>query len=376
MNPLGKRDLSSRRGEVKTSIIGTVGRVAVNSQYDLNELSIRAKKQKWNHKSKHPIISDSEIDALNSRVVACVSETEPAMYYKPNIPKDRKLVGNLGRQPFVWTAINGIRIDEIPDLSMQDFEKFPDEVKLEFIMRKLEFRGIMTTSWQQDSNLAGVTPNKMPCTREGTATMHTMYPTTIIAADTLGVTFPSNDDIKNRVNIPNKDQDKCLMAVKPMREIIAQHNLAIQKVMEEAGNIFKDAEKVAQTKASFAAAADDVKANMILSEISNINKNAAGLKKYVSTIMLKPMNQSESLERNTTTPFLVLYHAMILNNISPMVTFPPHVINFEPVKKTIKGHVGIFTAMHNRHLLLQSTRLGIALTSAKEQEPFDVLVGR
>lgn len=367
MSLLGKRDLKSRQGEIRTSVIGTVARVAQNSSYDLNELKNRESKRKYD---KSSILHANLITEFNSRIVACVMENEPAMYYKASLAKDRKLVGNLGRQPFVWTAINGLSI-QVPDaFSKKNFELFPFSVKLEFFLKEIEFRGLMTTSWQQDSMLAGVTHNKMPVTKAGTAMIHPMYPTTIVTGDTIVVTLPSDQDVKKKSSTPNRDEDKYLMAFKSMRDALRDHDDAIKQVLAAAERVFDNA-KSGATAGGVAPTATE-----IVTYISTNLDNYIGLDNGVANIMLIRRDLADATLENLTTPFKLLYYSLDAVDTVRTLNIAPAVDDFGPVKKFMLGNAKIHMALHDRDQLLRSNRVGLALTSGQAGQPIDVLVGR
>lgn len=366
---LGKRDLKSRQGEIRTSVIGTVGRVAQNVQFDTNETLNRSKKKQY--KRTLMVVPPAFTD-IQTRTVACVIETEPAMYYKPNVPTDRKLVGNLGRQGFVWTSINGLGIEAPSTITKTQFDDFPFEVKHEFIMKSLEFRGLITTSWQHDSKLAEVTHNKFPVTKQGTAMIHPMYPTTIIAGDTLTVSFPSPTDIQKKVATPNRDDDKLLMAVKPLREVLAVNHAALEKVLTMAEQLWN---LVPVGVAVGGAAIAIAKANGLDDFRKNLTYVNDGFKHYILQIMTIKRNELQKLNE-TTTPFKILYYATLAASDDGRPNDIPMASTFVAIRNAARGYAGICEAMYDQQQLMNATRLGLALTSATQGQPCDVIVGR
>jgi hypothetical protein len=373
MNALGKRDYSSRQQEIKTSVIGTIGRVAQNSKFDVTELDNRKFRKKAHRcllydESRIPITGE-----INSKTVACVVETEPAYFYKPNVPKDRKLIGNMGRLPTVATAINGLTIECPENTTVDGFQHFPEEVKHEFFLKKFDFKGLITTNWQMGSDLASVTHNKFPVTKEGTAMPHVMYPTVILAGDTITATFPTEYDIKNRADIPRKESDKLLLALKPMREVIALHDTAIKLVLDKAKKLHADA----VTKAL------GIANPLVLDHLSSTltqERDKLRTKKnfdyYILNVMTTPRDNTW-IDDHSTTPFKILYGALLAADEARGAanTFPV-CADFTSIEKAAKGYAKITNALFDRQQLLQSYRVGIALTPATAGGPVDVIVGR
>ena len=106
---LGKRNLESRAPEVKSSIIGKVARVHVNHQYDLKEVENRTRKLGTRGVSKIYPDRVKNVHIPDTKYVACVQETEAAMYDLAEGPSASQVrLSNIGKQSFFWRLRLGL----------------------------------------------------------------------------------------------------------------------------------------------------------------------------------------------------------------------------------------------------------------------------
>jgi len=392
---LGKRDLSSRIPEIKSSVIGKVARVHQNLQFDLKEVELRNHKQlNKNHAQIYPK-KYSNVGTVDSKAVACVQETEPAVYYIPEGPKhvDVKRMCQIGRQGFVWTSINGHTIQKPRGMEQINFEDLPFEIRLEFIQRRLRFQGLIGTSWQAGSQASTVTPAKFPVAKAGTAMIHPMYPTNILAGDIVGVTYPSDRDIEQAVATPGRDTHKYVLAYKSMREIEEIHDRAITLVIQSAKRV------KARAVAAAAAAVVDRYTGPIAGDTNY------ALDSYTAAIM-NITDEKDALLVSTTTPFQLLWRAMKQTHNNAVIcdqlmweaaavpaagVMPQYIQDVSLARLSAGGPFSFhedslqimmdqnreaFKILSTRRQLLEANQVGLALTSGSAGQPIDMLVGR
>ena len=386
---LGKRDVTSRIPEIQSSVIGRVGRVAQNLQFDINEVNNR-----HNRKNAKNAVTSLIGPAMDIQVplVACVQENEAAMYYRNTSYDDkgaRKRVGSIGKQAYVWTCVNGHYIQRPEGFEGNiEFKSLPDEVQLEFIEKGLQFRGLIGTSWQQGSDMSKVTPPKFPVVKAGTAMINLMYPTVIAAGDIIGVSFPTKYDLKHAAATPNRNPNKYLMAFKTMREIEALHDKAISTVLLSAGRV---------AAATVLAGAPGGR------YIPGVAQGTTNFSLDSYTCWIMNMLPADDIDPqavlNSTTPFRLLWQAMKQNwlnlvefdflmqnsvgaaaarspDVGRLVGGGPYAFNTECVRVLVLQMKASFEILSNRRKMLESRTVGIALTSAHEGLPCDIILGR
>lgn len=343
--PKRSRNQRSRGPEIRTSVIGTVGRTAQNMQFDNEELELRTKKLKSAafvsvyEKCQVPGIND-----VTAEYVDCVEETEIAAYYAPNTNTTRALSGNLGRQPYFWTCINGIKIP-LPEgfRNVDEFHALPWEVKVEFIDEKIMIRGMAQTSWQRTSELAGVTSKKISVAKAGTAMMHPMYRTRLLMGSPFGAFAPTEEDLKTKVPTPNRDDGKYLLALKSITEAENVYKKGLEIVLD-------NAEKYQADKND-----------------PTINKGLKRLFDHINTLDQEP--------KTLTTPFKLLYSvsAEMKRAVGGAAELSAY---FTDVKNLVRQKSIINKLLYDQRVLIDSKTVGVALTSGIQGQPVDVLLGR